>query len=1654
MYLRAVSTCVLLLCGLGSTHAANFALLRDATVTLASTPGGSTAAKLSPVTPSTDVYLIVLSDSLTADDVPRVRHEISSAFSGSFLSAHPVHLVTVVGPGGDVSSALTSGTQLQLTLKRLSPGTTAGVFSLDLLNTLGGVAGNLTGNWSNAVVVGRLPAPANDEIWVSAWLGAIFRKQHIRLSFWSLDGTAPAWAQSLAAASAGLVSTSTVSALLPTLNDDSVLFQADWDVSLKGGAWPYQAELKSATGQTIASFPDLAAAPNFLPPLTSYLAARADMRNAAATDEPSARKTLDLNPADADALKRLATLRKELNKLKESAAAWKDLSEVTPGDGSVWAELGLTLYAIGSFEESARALDRAVELGVKNRSTLEVRAELHVKHGDFSKALPLIQEALLEKTSASQQTAQSLWLLRAECARNMKHWPDEADSLEHAAALAPLPLDHSTRLIEGYLAGNDVAHAMPHLRRVSNDLPRQATVRAQYAEYWERVREPSAAEPLWKSAVEYDAKFEPAYVGLVKHYLEAHRSAEALKIADDGLNAVPSSITLVLAKENALESLGDIYGARRLLTARATGDLDSEILKRRAFLEDAYGSAAPEAYAARLQMLVKSEAPQADVVELCRRGLLVSIRNERYDVAKTFADVLAKAGDRNGQDLLQLRKSTESASSELLGGVDAFNFLVFGGGKANPDHILVNYSRKLSGTVADSHEAVATKEWLLLQARIHEYFQIVGELAALGERKNGHFEISLNLGDKAGKQRTEKVFGILGLKLKSNKEGLAVKAAVGKSEAKKQDTLAALAIDDASIQEALAAGKSYTLEIPIDSVPIFPNSEFWQAVSGEHDKRPGGMAEWLVANPRTARLFYALNSMDRETGKILVRSISIRKLDEHYSSLLSLYGAALTVRGGVAEVPGGPRAATTWQGFTGVSPATAVPFIEALLNKDEGRTIAFFYSLSQLDAQHQQFFTRSPERLKRFYDCFRESAEMRRGGERRLTSGSFVEFLREVPLNDDLSVNFPGSAEVWMVAKGGNATLSSVAKLNRKMKRSVAPDSEDAILLRLATSGYKTRLGEQSELANFIATVHIDAQRSEPLSPQAALLLAQGYANYAGLYSYLGELGDLDEADYQKLFSLADRFKAFGVVTANLRLGGLHSFLAMTALLRERGNVPEADVIAIFRKGLDRYLAANGPAAWAIASLNNVDDLDRLTAPHADSHNAAVQALMLGNSASARRQKLFAHVLTLQKAPSLDALFTIRADLDKIQSAAQRQSTSADAVDDAQRQVSTFVVLPIPKAWRVDSDRKKYLDLFTNTDALAVIGKIREKQAKRKQYPSEVQKLADNLTADLEPWVELALVSRIYARYLDPSDLLVSEDPMLVRKHEFAELGARSGPISYFTTSNLQISSAGEGSYFIGGLAEFALSAGEARSSGNHIGGTGEFFAKAIFSSIRATDWSAVGPAALQSFGATVRIAREWIVQSAVSQPALELLEQETLGLLSLNRRRLLIDGIEQRDWPAVWESVSVSDLYFLGQMLLEKPATAGALSEIWKLQPVSAMRQLALQQKDMDALGAVAPSLNGCPQPRLRRYAPYEEYERYYMPGPMAQRTAELKLYLAWIADNRAWADDALEDISPAIADKLLKTIQMRDPYDWSAIIAACRSLTAENLEALMSPQ
>ena len=479
-------------------------------------------------------------------------------------------------------------------------------------------------------------------------------------------------------------------------------------------------------------------------------------------------------------------------------------------------------------------------------------------------------------------------------------------------------------------------------------LPKSAKVADARPEAGKGIRCPLPGAPDSVAVLRGFLKSTPIYVAIVVTtfaWLGSAKSAAAQNAVTDWNAIGIASARASAAPDSATPAASDFYSARRSLSRNIPKIQNLEALKEWAQLEDLHGSAGSTAYTALLDAMLRENTPPNEVVAVCRRGLEVSLRTEQFDSARMFAKRLEELGDKTGLELLGERDKPTPDQVEVPGGIEALSFLTLGSAKTTPERFFFDYSQALN------EHAVGTKKALLIQDGevIRGYFQQVSALAALGARTSGGFDVALSLNDKAGRQRTEKVFKILGLKVSRSKDGLSVESAEGNSPARKQDLLAALAIDDGAIQEALAAGKTYHLEIPVDHASIFPAEKLWKAAFYDRQSYPGGLAEAFLRDPRMPQICYALNVMDRGAAELLLRALPLYTLADHYGFELSQFSAALAVNGERAEVPGREAADTAWQQLTGVNPRDAAGFFHALLNRDNGRLLAFFYTLSHLD---------------------------------------------------------------------------------------------------------------------------------------------------------------------------------------------------------------------------------------------------------------------------------------------------------------------------------------------------------------------------------------------------------------------------------------------------------------------------------------------------------------------------------------------------------------------------------------------------------------------------------------------------------------------------------------------------------------------------------
>jgi len=342
-----------------------------------------------------------------------------------------------------------------------------------------------------------------------------------------------------------------------------------------------------------------------------------------------------------------------------------------------------------------------------------------------------------------------------------------------------------------------------------------------------------------------------------------------------------------------------------------------------------------------------------------------------------------------------------------------------------------------------------------------------------------------------------------------------------KAQAKKQETVSALALDEVGMEEAFRAGKPYTFEIPYEWAAVYPSEKLWRETFYSSDNSPGGLATAVLHMPKMASLYIALSFLDRKTVSELLSAVNLKTLYDHYADLLYLFAPAFSVQAGHAAVPGGPHAEQIWERLAvRVQDSPALSFVPCRTRQRQ-TTCILFHSVaagstaSSIFTDHSLALNNSinsshPQRMQRGP---RASFGMRPSGFPAVHAsyGKAILIFRDQPRFGQ-----------WQSRSSSDA---QTAKLLKKSPGRRAR-SRRRVLLRLAETRYKESATHYTELDNFLAVSRIDAHRTEPLDEEAVLLLAQHYSDSSSAYAYFTDLTSLSAADFREFFAAVDRIRS------------------------------------------------------------------------------------------------------------------------------------------------------------------------------------------------------------------------------------------------------------------------------------------------------------------------------------------------------------------------------------------------------------------------------------------------------------------------------------------------------------------------------------------------
>jgi hypothetical protein len=623
-------------------------------------------------------------------------------------------------------------------------------------------------------------------------------------------------------------------------------------------------------------------------------------------------------------------------------------------------------------------------------------------------------------------------------------------------------------------------------------------------------------------------------------------------------------------------------------------------------------------------------------------------------------------------------------------------------------------------------------------------------------------------------------------------------------------------------------------------------------------------------------------------------------------------------------------------------------------------------------------------------------------------------FLRGVPL-DGSRLRLPGGLNAWRIAPS---------------------ESETEVIARLAQARPRASCGYESDLSSLLEVLRIDRRRERALDEASVRLLSENACSRAAAYPYLAVLSGLSEADFRQFFAFAESMDRRNEVELNRAMGQWHALVALLCRAQQLGALGESAAAALFRIICGRFTRARSPADFTSASLDAVREILRAAVPGATDPDEAVRNLLLGpgpgpaefsfaganykiDPATARREN-YARVLDAQKAPALAPLLRIYDAARKIEAAGRVAGESKSIEEDLQR-------IPVVefRPRRLTGGRARNLASYRADTAL------RTARALADAGGGPAESLARDLVGQLQAPVTWALAGTIYAALLNAEDVLVSDDPAFLRKHEYVSLRGVGRPDLFPEPALSEGAGSLLGSVLTGGFADLSAMAGAVGCAGQRSGdisptavSVSEGLRSQQLGSIRMTDYGKLDDDDLRLFALIVRAAREWIVEAAADPVLRAGLAESALGLVSLRRRADLLKSLEAGDWPTVWDTLTLSDLYFLGSRYFDRYKTDPVESPV-----ISAARDLLAKhgRPRMDEL------IGSRAEP-----APYEDFDRYLFPARLHERLSELKLYVADLMVSSGIPAATFTTVAEPVGREVFRNLQMADPYDWRSAIAA----------------
>ena len=722
------------------------------------------------------------------------------------------------------------------------------------------------------------------------------------------------------------------------------------------------------------------------------------------------------------------------------------------------------------------------------------------------------------------------------------------------------------------------AQAEQHLQAVVKAAPEYAA--GWYALGFARAQlhKPSEAEEALRQAVARNPKLSEAYLLLARVSVEAHdwqatteAAAGLIKVAPKKMDA-PMESNLAVARY----FLKDLDGAESAAAESIRLDTRREF-PRNEYVLGVILEGKRDFGAAREHL--------SKYLELAPRGADADdVRTRIANLGKSEASALPLAEDSGAAEPV-----TAEGEAWVPGGRKALAAI------AHLEEVpsYADFFPKYCRAIADEIKVGTSRGIPAYTATIRAYLAAVSGMTVLGERRENRTAITLSVATDAARKRTEQVLEMLGWRLTRRKDGtFTAEPGNQPADGLHQPIPAALGIDEINMQKAIEAGREFVFEIPTENAQ-FTASDTWNGLlKNVPALPPGGIAAVLATDGQLAKTCAGLGAMGPPAAAAVISAVGLRNLATRYADVLARYGAAFAIGAKEIATPGGDEAEPAWRKLAGVSPRNGPAFLRAIFERQQGKLAAFYFALSQADAAHQRFFTKTPQRAERFFAWYKQAEEFRYGQARQV-EGWRSEFFRKLPLDMNGNVRFPGGKGAW----------------------SASPRPDEDILVSSQTIEALAPLAE------------LEAKRGTKLDEASARLLVQHFTEWRPLFPYFESMPSLGAEEFRALAGFADRVSEDSLPEQSAVLGEWYSLVELINRGVKAGALDGPTTARAFRQ-ISVDLLSPDHAVKALRALRNL-------AGGGTDLNESVAGNLLRLTGS--RRAAFDRVLRLQNVPRLDA---------------------------------------------------------------------------------------------------------------------------------------------------------------------------------------------------------------------------------------------------------------------------------------------------------------------------------------------------------------------------------------------------------------------------------